>query len=105
MAEGTINIPKSGWSALETLHSETYGYLTGMRNPNLGIAILRWGGNSNSTPSSAETWDLNPNYKPAINCSVTMRNGDQIAVSTEGTIQMFFTGSIWSSCSIMYPTA
>lgn len=105
MAEGTINIPKNGWSALETLRSETYGYLTGMRNQNLGIAIVRWGGNSNPTPSSAETWDLQSFYKPAINCAVTMRNGDQMSVTTEGKIQMFFTGANWSACSIMYPIA
>lgn len=105
MAERNINIPKSGWSAIETLHSETYGYLTGMRNPNLGIVIVRWSGNSNPTPSSSEIWDLNSNYKPAIAGAVAMRNGDQMSVTVEGKIQMFFTGANWSACSIMYPTA
>ena len=104
MASGTLQIPKSGWSDREDFDTKEYGVLIGYINPILGIAIIKWVGNSVSSPSGEISITIPNKYCPKNNFSTVMRNGDQLEVRVDGSVKLTFTSSAtWTGCSIMYP--
>lgn len=105
MAEGYINIPKNGWTSYETLHTETYGALYGCINPQIGLGMITWSGNSNTPISGVLSITIPNNYKPINNVTVVLRNGDNMEVRTDSTVRVSLTGTFWSGATLLYPLA
>ena len=99
---------KSGWSQIETLHSETYGVLYGRINLQLSLAQIIWKGNDTATTEGSFEWSIPSKYSapwpgPAVPLANTTTNSF-MEIRTNGAIKMNFGVSTWTIGNIVYLT-
>ena len=98
------SVTASGWGSAENIYTGTNGVIIGRINPTLNIAILQWGGNTNTPSSETISADLPVKYVPVgSNYIATLRNADYIEARTDGTVKVQLKTTAWSGGSVMYP--
>lgn len=110
----TLNNDLSNWN-VSNIGSNSYGYLAGMYNSSLKLALVYWTGNSTAVPSTQEfnfsiASDSLKHFQSNYTITAPLRNGSAIgvrsrAVADPNVIRVIVTAGTYSAGILMYPTA
>lgn len=93
----------AGWSAMQTITTQSYGSLVGRYNKGSKVAIIRWAGNSTQMTAGTHSFSLPAEFKPFASCVVPLKPNGYMEVRVDGTITVTLDTAIaWSAGTVTY---
>lgn len=95
----TALTPKSGSSAVSN-----YGLMRASINKDIGVAYLKWTGNSTAPTAGNYDFTLSSEYIPSTDYVVPIKSGNYMELRrTESVIRVSLTTATWSGGTLVYP--